>query len=195
MAMPLNIMIDTKAPATFLSPDDRVRSSLLVDYELGGVALGDPTQGLQVRVWEARLSAGFIEVRPESGGAWTPVTGGADITEISLAFDQNMRPTVAYMDGGVAKHYWYNALTASFTTSEYPGATSPVVTMDDKRDWESAANDVLLFYFLDGRVIHRLQRDRFATAYDVGAVPDGVSRIYRWGMTEVGRVQLEMRPS
>jgi hypothetical protein len=189
--MPLNQFSPDAVPGAYLSPDGRARSSLMVDYELGGVAIGDPSQGLQVRVWEARAGAGFIEVRPESGGAWTAVTGGASITEISFSFDQNMRPTVAYMDGGVAKHYWYNALTASWTTSEYPGATSPVVLLDDKRDWQSATSDVLLFYLKAGRVMHRVQRERFMNEYDLAAVPAGKTRIVRCGMTDVGRIQLE----
>lgn len=191
MAMPENILSEDPVAATMLDPDGRGRSTLLVDYELGGAGVGDPSQGLQVQVWEARVSAGVIQTRPDGVGAWTDITSDTDITEIALAFDQNMRPTVAYVAGGVAKMYWYDAVAAAYVTSTFTGATSPVVTMDDKRPMQIGLNDVLLFYLKAGRIMHRRQRDRYTIEYDLGAVPTGMTRIVRWGRTVANRVQLE----
>lgn len=195
MAMPENIFSDPPVPAAFLPPDDRVRLDPLIDYELGGIALGDPSQGLQVQVWECRVAAGMIQVRIEGVGLWTNVIGDTDITEVSLAFDQNMRPTVSYMAGGVCKLYWYDADIAAFTTSVFAGGSSPVVMMDDKRAMEIGLNDILLFYVLGGRVIHRLQRDRFLIAYDLAPVPAGSTRIQRAGMSVANRIQVEFDTS
>ncbi len=191
MAMPENTFSDPPVPAAFLPPDDRVRLNLLIDYELGGIALGDPSQGLQVQVWECRVAAGMIQVSVEGSGTWADVIGDADITEVSLAFDQNMRPTVSYMAGGVAKLYWYNADIAAYMTSTFPGAVSPVVMLDDKREMEIGLNDILLFYIADGRVMHRLQRERFLIEYNLAPVPAGSTRIQRAGMTVGNRVQVE----
>lgn len=191
MAMPANTLSSLPAYSAFLAPDDRVRASLLVDYEMGGVDIGDPSQGLQVKAWEARVDSDNIQVRPDGAGAWTTVTSDVGITEMALAFDQNMRPTVAYVAGGVAKMYWYDATAASYVTTTYPGAASPVVTMDDKRPMQVGLNDVLLFYLQGGRVKHRRQRDRFTIEYDLADVPTGMTRIARWGFTEGKRVQLE----
>lgn len=191
MALPESQFTDEPVEGAFLAPDDRARTSLLVDYELAGIGIGDPSQGLQYQVWEARVAGGVIQTRPESGGAWTDITSASDITEIALAFDQNMRPQVAYMAGGVCRFYWYDADSAAYVTSSFPGATSPVVAMDDKRAAEVGLNDVVLFYLLDGRVIYRRQRDRYGVAYDMEAVPDDTTRIIRWGMTDQLRFQLE----
>lgn len=191
MAMPENILSPDPIFGNYLPPDDRVRTSRLVDYELGGVGIGDPSEGLQVQVWEARVSAGVIQTRPESGGVWTDITGGASITEISLAFDQNMQPVVAYVDSGVAKFYWYDPNSTSFVTSTFAGATSPTCCMDDKREMQVGINDVLLFYLLDGRVMHRRQRDRYLIEYDLAAIPDGTTRIRRCGMHDRFRIMLE----
>lgn len=194
MAMPLNIFSLISVVTDYLPPDDRLRTDLLVDHELGGVAIGDPSQGLRVRVWEARVSGNMIQTRPEDtgpGGAWTDITSDAGITEIALAFDQNMRPTVAYVAGGVGKLYWYNADISAYTTSSLAGALSPVVTMDDKRPSAVGLNDILLFYLYNGRIMHRRQRDRYTIEYNLGAVPAGVDRITRWGMTEGNRIQIE----
>jgi hypothetical protein len=190
MAMPLNQLSPEPIVGTFLEPDGRTRVSLLVDYEMGGVAIGDPSQGLQVQVWECRVDAGVIQTRPESGGSWTNITSDTDITEVALAFDQNMQPTVAYMAGGVAKLYWYDGSLPGYVTSSITGATSPRVTMDDKRPMQVGLNDVLLFYFMNGRIKHRRQRDRYITEYDLAPVPLGMSQIKQWGMTAVNRIQL-----
>ena len=191
MAMPENTFSDPPVPAAFLAPDDRVRLNLLIDYELGGIALGDPSQGLQVQVWECRVAAGMIQVSVEGAGAWTDVISDTDITEVSLAFDQNMRPTVSFVAGGVAKLYWYDADISAFTTSVLVGATSPVVMMDDKREMEIGLNDILLFYIAEGRVMHRLQRDRFLIEYNLAALPAGSTRIQRAGMSVANRIQVE----
>lgn len=191
MALPASQFSATPVPADFESPDDRMRTSLLVDYELGGVALGDPSEGLQVQVWEARVEADEIQTRPEGVGAWTTVTSDTGITEVALAFDQNMRASVSYVAAGVAKHYWYDAQIADFRTSVYTGAASPVVSMDDKRELEIGLNDVVLFYLLDGRVKYRRQRDRFLIEYDMADIPDGMTRVLRWGMSVGKRFQLE----
>lgn len=191
MAMPENMLSTEPILGEYLYPDNLVRTSRLVDYELGGIAIGDPSQGLEVQIWEARVAASVIQTRPLDSGAWTDVVGDSAITEIALAFDQNMRPSVAYMAGGVAKFYWYDADSISFVTSTFAGATSPVCCMDDKRKMEIGLNDVLLFYLLGGRVMHRRQRDRYLIEYDLAAVPDGVSKIRRWGMHNALRIMLE----
>ena len=191
MALPGNQFSPTAVRGTFLTPDDLVRTSLLVDYEMGGVAIGDPSQGLQVQAWEGRVNAGTIQVRPYGVGGWTDVTSDSGITEIAIAFDQNMRATTAYVASGVVKLYWFDSTLASYTTTSFAGITSPALTMDDKRAAEVGLNDVLFFYIKAGRVCYRQQRDRYATERDLGAVPTGMTRILRWGFTDLFRVQLE----
>lgn len=191
MGLPLNEFSSTPAPAAFMAPDSRLRLDLLVDYELGGVDLFDASQGLMVQVWEARVSGGVVQVKPESAGTWTDVLTDSGITEIALAFDQNMRPVVAYVAGGVAKMRWFDTVPAAFVTTTFTGASSPVVTMDDKRALQMITNDVLLFYIKAGSVYCRQQRDRFSVERLLGAVPAGSTRFKRWGMSEALRVQLE----
>ena len=191
MALPESQFTPEPVEGNFLAPDDRARTSLLVDYELAGIAIGDPSRGLQYQVWEARVAGGVIQTRPEGSGAWTDITSASDITEIALAFDQNMRPQVAYMAGGICRFYWYDADSAAYVTSTFAGATSPVVAMDDKREAEVGLNDVVLFYLSGGNVIYRRQRDRYGVSYLMEAVPSGTTRIIRWGMTDQLRFQLE----
>lgn len=193
MALPSNQMSSAPVASLFMAPDNRLRLSLLADYELGGVALFDASQGLMVQVWEVRVVGGTtIQVKPEASVTWTDVTTDSAITEVALAFDQNMRPTVAYVAGGVAKLYWFDTVAVNFVTTTFAGCSSPVVTMDDKRVLQSTANDVLFFYFRAGSIYYRQQRDRFTVERSLGAVPvGGFTRFKRWGMGEALRLQLE----
>lgn len=191
MSLPLNEFSSPAVPGVFQAPDDRPRTSLLEDWELGGVALGDPSQGLQVQNWQARLSGDDIQVKPETGLVWSTVITVAGVTELAFAFDQNMRPVVAYVAAGVAKMYWFDTVAAAFVTTTFAGASSPVVTMDDKRRSLVSLSDVLLFYIRAGNVYYRQQRDRFTIERLLGAVPVGMTRFLRWGMSTTLRVQLE----
>lgn len=191
MAMVGNQFTDVPVPSAFLAPDIRIRTSYDVDYEMGGIGIGDPSQGLQVQVWECRVQGGVIQVSPEGMATWTDVTSDTGITEVSLAFDQNMRPTIAYVAGGVAKMYWYDSDSAAYVTSTFPDAVSPVVLMDDKRTMEIGLNDILLFYIREGRIWHRVQRERFLIEYNLRIIPPASSRIQRAGMNVGNRVQIE----
>ena len=53
MSLPAGGLSSSVVAADLLEPDNWRRPSLLVDYELGGVALNDPSQGLQVQPWVA----------------------------------------------------------------------------------------------------------------------------------------------
>ena len=191
MALPSNAASSTAISAPFLAPDDIIRSSLLVDYELAGADVNDPSQGLQVQNWEARLSGNAMQCKPVSGSTWTTITSVASVTELALAFDQNMRPAVAYVAGGVAYFYWYDTTPAAYVTTTLTSATSPICSMDDKRLAESQSRDMILCYIRAGTVYYRQQRDRFTIERSLGAVPSGKTRIRRWGMSEIYRFQLE----
>jgi len=49
--------------APFLTPDDLVTSPTQ-DYELGGRALDDPSEGLQVQVWTCYVDGDDIMIKP-----------------------------------------------------------------------------------------------------------------------------------
>jgi len=195
MSMPLNRFSDIAAPTVILVPDDATRESLTVDYELGGIGLSDPSQGLQVQTWRARVDGSNVLVGPAPYTAETTLFTGADITEISLAFDQNMRPALAYIQDGQAKLRWFDSFVGeTVTTTLDAGITSLFLTMDDKRDiaTELNFNDILLFYIRGQNLYYRQQRDRFTTErllHEFGAV--GMS-IARCGMNAGLRVQVEV---
>lgn len=193
MSMPGDAISSTAVQAALLSPDNRDRTDLLLDYELGGVALNDPSQGLQVQPWEAWSDGAHVWVAPSPGRSPTTLLlTGSGITEVALSFDQNMRPTVAYVEAGLAKLFWFDTSIGAMVTTSYAGATSPMLTLDDKRPVATlgGTSDVLFFYLLAGSLCYRQQRDRFTIERVLGAVPPASTRINRVGMGANNRLQI-----
>ena len=195
MALPNNTLASTPVPAVLLTPDQLVRTDLTVDYELGGVAVGDASQGVRVRSWRAWTDGASIYVAPYPEGApATKVLDAAGVTELSLAFDQLMRPVVVFVQGGVTKLNWFDTLANQQVTTPIAGAKSPMVCTDDKRPQSigSGLADVLLVYVTPTRALaYRQQRDRFGVERILApTLPDRLGRIVSCGMGANGRVQI-----
>ena len=194
MSMPGNAVSSTPVAAALLPPDrlDRLLN-LTVDYELGGVALNDPSQGLQVQAWEAWSDGTRVWVAPSP--ARVPavlVLTGAGITEVSLAFDQNMAASLAYVEAGVTKMYWFDSAVPGMVVTAFAGASSPMITLDDKRGFSTrgGTSDILLFYLRAGGVYYRQQRDRFITERLMAIAVPPNSRIVAVGMGLNNRMQV-----
>ena len=185
---PIGVAVD------LLPPDDDGRPSLTEDYEMGGIALNDPSQGLLVQHWRARLDGDDVLVGPDPYSSESVVITDADITELSLAFDQNMRPTIAYVAAGVTKLYWYDTVPEQHVTTVFNAEDrSPFVTMDDKRAPATLinTNDVLFFYIRGTTLYYRQQRDRFQTERALATV--GADQfIVKCGMSRALRVQVHL---
>lgn len=164
--------------------------------EMGGIALNDPSQGLLVQPWRAFLDGNNIYVEAPVVPA-TFLFSGVGITSISLAFDQNMRANIAYVQLGVSKLWWYDTAIPGHTiTTLATGTGNPVISLDDHRSFANAYNDIILSYIRDGNFYMRLQRDRYTIEYllypDINLVlanPD----VHNTGMNIGTRFQFEVR--
>lgn len=177
--------------AEFLSPDD-IDTPLTLDLELGGVDIQDPSQGLRVKTWVAHAEGNSIWLSAEDRPPVEWLARANEITEVSLAFDQNMRPTIAFVEDKVSYLYWYDTNIANFTVTTYAGASSPRVAMDDKRQLQVGVSDIIFAYVKDNKLYYRQQRDRYTIEYllkeDINA------RILRIGMNEINRLQFKLMP-
>lgn len=163
--LPQNTLSTEPLPSVF-EGGRALTVSNIIDYETGGVGLNDPSQGLQVQTWRARIIDGTDIVL--DSGAVTPFTliTGVNITEVSFSFDRNMNPAVAYVEDGLPKLYWYDSTLARMTTTEYPDIITPRLTHDDRRESQSIISDVIFAYIRDGALYYRQQRDRYAVEID-----------------------------
>lgn len=196
MSIPGNLLTDDRPESPLLTPDNLERVDPRRDWERGGVALSDPTQGLNVRNWTAWTDgiAIFVAPYPEQTPA-VQVQTGVDITEVSLAFDQNMQPNVVYVDDGLCKLWWYDSTIPGMTTTSFPGYRTPMLTLDDKRDraTNNGQNDIIFAYVRDGLLCWRQQRDRYTIERVLGALPNAATRIVGMGMAENNRLQIRLK--
>lgn len=173
-------------------PPDNLSYSRLLDFESGGAALGDASQGLTGYVWEVSVAGDDIRIR-RGTDAYTPLFSMAHTYELALAFDQNMRPVVAVATRNKDLHlYWYDPVAAAHVLTSLGHGRSPRLTLDDKRPGADPYNDVILGY-VSGKVVkYRQQRDRFATEYSVVSGIPGHARLHQLGMGTNLRVQFKV---
>jgi len=190
MVMPQGVASDTALVSEFLAPED-TDTELMISYERGGVALNDASLGRDYQLWKCYVEDSTVKVSPVSGSPVTVIATAPGITAVSLAFDTNIQPAVAYMTEGVTKFYWFNSLTAQFQTDTYVGVTSFKLHMDDKRVYNNAFSDVIFAYIRDGMLYVRQQKDRYAVEYPIGPA---LGRIRRLGLNRVWRLQFEIDP-
>jgi hypothetical protein len=188
--IPLNQLSTTFLNAPFVEKSNNLNAPL-IDYELGGVGLSDPSQGLKVKLWTLYLD-GENDVKITAEGV-PPVTlfSRAGIRELSLAFDQNMRPFVAFVQHTEAWFWWFDTATSSTQFTQLIGAVSPRCTLDDKRAIAQNTSDIILAYVKDNNLYMRYQRDRYTIEYllrsDINATLVSV------GMAKNNRLRFKMR--
>lgn len=163
--------------------------------EFGGVDLNDPSQGIRLKPWYLTYAVNGDVVVSAEGSVSTVLFNRPDITELSLAFDRNMQPAVAFVQAGQAKFYWFDTIASDFVfwETELGAAVNPRVTHDDKRDGQSAISDVILAYVRDGVLRYRQQRDRYEVEITPpigpGGSPLSTQRLYHVGMNNKLRLQ------
>lgn len=185
--LPDNTLSSTTIYAPFFAP---VATKRLVDYELGGVALNDPSGGLSTQLWTARYVGGQIVVSDSTNTpAFTLTVAG--VTKLSLAFDSNMKPTIAYETAAGGFLYWFDTFVNDNVTTAFPDVRNPAVTLDERRQVLLNNADVIFAYQkADGGLYYRQQRDRFATERLLQA-DTGDAKLLAVGMNQQWRLQFK----
>jgi hypothetical protein len=175
-------------------PEDKLQ-----DWELAGVALNDASQGLLVKVWHCTLeidpdtTVGSVYVEAP-GVAKTLLFSGAGITEVALAFDQNMNPFVAYMQGSDAKIFWYDPLAPGMVHTTLPaGCYDLRCCMDEKRPFNIGNSDIVLAYIRASNLCIRYQRDRYLVEYVLKAGVGSTAKLVSMALNQGFRLQWRLR--
>ena len=188
--MPQHVLSDRPIPGPYLHPDD-IPPTALTDYELGGIALRDPSQGLQVQVWTFGYDGANVWASAPSVAQTTLFTL-ANVTQLSGAFDQNMNPAVAFIAAGIPQLWWFDTVAHAQVFTTFTGINSPRVAMDDKRSLETqvGSNDVIFAYLKSGGLYFRAQRDRYGVEYPLTTI-DPAYTFVQMGMNSVNRFQFQ----
>jgi len=186
--LPSNTLSTFQVPDEFLDPDDD-QVTALIARELGGVDISDASLGLRNQVWTARYLGDEVQVGSDTIATSVLFTAD-DITEIDLAFDQNMLPQIAYTQAEVGKWWWFDTVTSGYLTLVLPGAYDLRCGLDDKRDMSTGKSDVILAYLRADNLYMRIQRDRYGVEYLLRENING--RLRRFGMARNNRIQFEV---
>lgn len=198
---PAKSLIQPAIINAYLSPDE-LPVTPLEDWELGGIGLFDPSQGLEVQTWHMTVQGTGLTTSVWVSAPNTPDTKLFDLAGVTwarLAFDQNMHPVVSYMASGFAGFYWYDPTIPGNTFTALPTtAINPCVTMDDKRAVQTLLgnNDVVMTYVSGPNLYYRLQRDRYGVEYVwYSNITNILSNpfVNKIGMNDSLRLQLDIR--
>lgn len=191
--------------AALVPPDDIIPDTQMVAYQEGGIALNDTSQGLQVQLWTlvAIPTGGILDpvdliISAETVPPQT-LLSIVGVTSVSLAFDQNMQPVIAYVANGRAKLYWFDATIPGFTTIDFGlQVTYPRVVLDDKQEFfvEAGDSSIILGYINNDNLCIRDQQDRFTIEY---VLADDLStqifspQLWKIQMNEENRLQFMLK--
>lgn len=190
--LPENEASSIAVPGEYM-PGDGFSVNPLADYELGGVGLNDASQGLQVRLWRLDYVDNLnVVVQPDVGGSPTTLFSVSGISELALAFDQNMRPFVAYKLGTSIFLRWYDTTVPGFVTTNFGVAKYPRLSLDDKRASQIGNSDVIFAYIRDNGLYYRQQRDRFTIERLLRDGLDPTLKLRAIGMSRNLRMQFEL---
>ncbi len=171
------------------------------DYQMGGIGLSDASQGLQVQAWYIHITGtpvlnNIVISAPNT----QPIIlfSAPNITEVSLSFDQNMRPAVAYVSQGNSLFRWYDTTIPGYTIINLASTiVSPRCTTDDKRATEITLglSDIILAYINNNTLCYRQERDRFTIEYVLLAnlntiIPN--PSLNKIGMNTIERLQFQI---
>jgi hypothetical protein len=171
-----------EAPFQYKMRDD---GAPLIDYETGGVALNDGSQGMLVRVWKATLVGDDIMVGAD-GVTPVSVYSTPGITRLALAFDQNMQTFIAWEDASGAHCRFYN--DGAFSIIDLPAGSSNVcATGDENRIVLRNTRDIILAYQRGSSLYFRQQRERFAVEHSLSNAVIG--KLSAMGMNKQLRMQ------
>jgi len=196
MALPENSVM---VPRTYAPYIDVTYEVLPFSKEIsrGGVALNNPSQGLNTQDWTVNWNpeSGNFVVTSESGIIQTIPTIALDISSFSFCFDSNMQPALVYQNSAGTFLYFFDSALPGFSLlSLDPMARSVKLYHDDKRKLQvnAGVTDALLFYLIDDKLFMRRQRDRYATEIQLATLASRTCSIRRVGMTSDYRIQFEL---
>lgn len=133
----------------------------------GPIGVQNPTAGNLVQVWHGRVgeSLNFYLSSPNTT-EFLLFSRATKIFNVSLSFDLNGSPCVAFQDNTGSYLYWFDPVPNAFVFFNIPGiSTYPAVTLDEYRAEFSASADVILGYIRADTIRYRQLRDRFTIEY------------------------------
>lgn len=176
--------------AAFLPPRNKAMTATK-SWALGGIGLSDTSEPMRY-YWYGYIQGNTIYLQRMDAEPISVLAFTGSVTEMSFTFDQNMRPTIAYVEDGIAKLYWYDSSQSQNVITEYVDITNPRLSLDDKRKFNIGNSDIIFAYVTDhNRLCYRLQRERYSAEHvlltDTTKSDDEPLKLFNIGMSTANR--------
>lgn len=192
--LPENKVTVTKQPPQWYVPE---RLNQRIDYEKGGIALQNPSWGLNYQLWtlEYREYDHTLVLRGQIVPDIILKTGLVDVISVGLSFDQNMTPIYFY---SIGTQTFFNWVTPEGVAQEIilPNIRNPQLSRDEYRDFNLHNADVILSYVSGKQLIVRYQRHRFLPQYAqaIYTLPSDYE-VVQVGLTKRMRYEFFLKPT
>jgi hypothetical protein len=196
--LPDNELSQKVIRSSLLYPDRFLYASLTEDYEYGGLAIQDPSEGLLYQPWFGywRKDDNAICIRPLASSEDVVLFYEEDVFEFSFTFDQNMRwcSAVQKTDGSLTLR-WFDSAVGDYVVTPYEGIEGFKLCLDDKREdaVRTGVSDMLFTYIKNNKLYVRNQRERFLVEHLLQEDLPNNLRITNFGMSERLRVMWRLR--
>ncbi|WP_201544822.1 hypothetical protein [Psychrobacter sp. H7-1] len=149
---------------------------------LGGVDIGDTTQGITNYVWQAWTDGAAIYLQRTDSTRPDRVLTDKSITSVSVAFTRDMNLVIAYQSG-IDSKLWVgrNGSLVGSIVASIRGGKDPMVALDDNRYATDITSDVIFAYIKDSMLCCRYQREEYRTEHKLQML-DSDTNLYRMGM-------------
>lgn len=192
MALPDNTPSDIPIIDELLEPDSMPFQPRIV-FERGGIDIKDPSQGLMVRDWYCWYDEENEGIRIQSfpDKDYQVLDNIQSVLSLDFTFDQNMNYTITYESSEyLCKLHWFDAAAQSYVESTFAGIRDPRLTLDDKRQQQLNASDIIFAYIkVNGDMAYRQQRDRFGIERILAEGIPNDQHLLRIGLSKKNRLQ------
>lgn len=171
-----------------LGSAERLPATDQIVYEKGPIQLSDTSQGLDYQLWRARLVGDTVYLTSPTK-AETPLFSLRGVTQISLSFDQNGHPLLAYLiNSNEMWLFWYDPVIQSFTHTLLENEVRDVrVILPDRRKFQLAYSEVGVYYTKNDALYWRRQLERYQHSH---LLLQGIGgRLLKVGMSTHYRLQ------
>lgn len=161
---------------------------MTVAYTVGGAELFSTTAGLLGYVWKAYVDdKDRIVVQREGEHDFHVVTTKANVTQLDITFDQNMRPFLTYVANGLPYYYHFNSDLSTYSEVALdPHIKFPRCELDMREAGSIPRSDIVLAYTRGGKLCYRIQRERFRQEHVI-ATDKKKTMVWRIGSLTNGR--------
>lgn len=166
--IPYNTLVLTDKYTRLVEPES-LKKTGLVDYEKGGVALGDSSEGLNKYDWTFKVVNKTQGVLSRDGFPETIVYEfSTKPIDVAFCFDQSMNIVIAWQDKDFNLYLRrYNSTTNSFQVLNLGIGKCPRLTLDEKRSEFISNSDVILGYIANNTLLYRVQREGYLIIHTV----------------------------